>query len=221
MIIESSLLPREKLLHHGSRALTDVELLAVFYRVGLPGKSVLNLAQEHLIAAGSLQKLLDMPFNEIQAWGGVGLSKYASLQAALELGKRYLNQTLKNNVPMNHVSKVVDYLNLQLRNLDHEVIVGLFLDTKNGLIASAELARGGLSSTQLYPRTLIKQALNYNAAGLIVAHNHPSGDPTPSQADKTLTNALKKLLEQIEIRLLDHIILGNACYFSFAEKGCL
>ena len=214
-------MPREKLLQQGPQALSDAELLAIFYRVGLKNKPVINLAAEHLATAGSLRQLIDVPYAQAQAWPGMGLSKYASLQAALELGTRYLGQTLKRTLNLSQLTTVVDCLRLQLRAHEHEVMVGLFLDAKNHFIAFAQLAQGGLSTAQLYPRTLVKQALNYNAAGLIVAHNHPSGDPTPSQADRQMTDALKALLATIEIRLLDHIVLGEGRYFSFAAEGYL
>lgn len=211
--------PREKLLTQGAASLSDAELLAIFYRVGIPGQPVLSLARAHLLATGSLRQLLDTPYKQAQILTGMSLTKYVSLQAGLELGKRYLHQTLKKTLELNSLACVIDYLRLQLREYPHEVVIGLFLDIKNKLIQSEELAQGGLASAQIYPRTIVKQALAYNAAGLIVAHNHPSGDPNPSQADKTMTTDLKQLLDKIEIRLLDHIILGEGCYFSFAEQG--
>lgn len=213
--------PREKLLLQGSQALTDSELLAIFYRVGIKGKPVLKLADEHLAQAGSLKSLLDTSYTEAQALSGMGLTKFVSLQAGLELGKRYLAHTFKARPLFSNLPSVLDYLRLQMRGYADEVLVGLFLDIKNGFLGFAELAKGGLSSAQLYPRPLVRQALNYNAAGLIVAHNHLSGDPAPSQADKLLTATLKELLEKIEVRLLDHIILGEGRYFSFAEQGYL
>lgn len=213
--------PREKLLQQGANTLSDAELLAIFYRVGIKGQSVLDMTRAHLATAGSLRSLLDYSYEQAQVLSGMGLTKYVSLQAALELGKRYLNQALRETIELASLPVVIDYLRLQLRGYAHEVLAGLFLNTKNQLIAYAELAQGGLTSAQLYPRTLVKQALSYNAAGLIVAHNHPSGDPTPSQADTVMTRELKQLLDKIEIRLLDHIILGAGRYFSFAQQGLI
>lgn len=210
--------PREKLLSHGASALSDSELLAIFYRVGIKGKSVIELARTHLISAGSLPQLLDVPYKQLQKLPGMGLANYASLQAALEISKRYVAAKLPDKMTLSSLTRVIDYLQLQFRHYTHEVLAGLFLDAKNQLLLFAELSHGGLSSAQLYPRRLVSQALECNAAALIVVHNHPSGDPTPSQADLEITVILKELLDKIEIRLLDHIILGKGCYFSFAES---
>ena len=213
--------PREKLLSEGPQALTEAELLAVFLRVGTPGKDVLQLAREALARFGGLNGLLAAPRREVEALRGFGPAKYAQLAAVVELARRALREEVRRNEVLNSPHKVRDYLRLALGHTPHEVFVALFLDAQNRLIADRELFRGTLTQTAVYPREVARRALELNSAALILTHNHPSGVAEPSAADRMLTQALKTTLAQLDVPVLDHLIVaGNRC-FSFAEAGLL
>jgi DNA repair protein RadC len=213
--------PRERLLAHGPQALTEAELLAVFLRTGVPGRSVLDLARGALERFGGLNGLIAAPRTEVEQLAGFGPAKYAQLQAVFELARRALREDVKRETLLNSPQKVRDYLRLTLAHLQHEVFVALFLDTQNRLIAQEELFRGTLAQTSVYPREIVKSALRHNAGAVIFAHNHPSGLAEPSRADELLTRTLKSALELIEVRVLDHIIVAGAASVSFAERGLL
>jgi DNA repair protein RadC len=214
--------PREKLLSEGPQALTEAELLAVFLRVGTPGKDVLQLAREALERFGGLNGLLAAPRREVEALRGFGPAKYAQLAAVVELARRALREEVRRNEVLNSPHKVRDYLRLALGHTPHEVFVALFLDAQNRLIADRELFRGTLTQTSVYPREVVKAALAHNAAAVIFAHNHPSGAAEPSRADELLTRTLRDALALVDIRVLDHIIVaGPGATVSFAERGLL
>lgn len=214
--------PREKLLRDGPQALTEAELLAVFLRVGTPGKDVLQLAREALARFGGLNGLLAAPRREVEALRGFGPAKYAQLAAVVELARRALREEVRRNEVLNSPHKVRDYLRLALGHTPHEVFVALFLDAQNRLIADRELFRGTLTQTSVYPREVVKAALAHNAAAVIFAHNHPSGAAEPSRADELLTRTLRDALALVDIRVLDHIIVaGPGATVSFAEWGLL
>jgi DNA repair protein RadC len=214
--------PREKLLSEGPQALTEAELLAVFLRVGTPGKDVLQLAREALARFGGLNGLLAAPRREVEALRGFGPAKYAQLAAVVELARRALREEVRRNEVLNSPHKVRDYLRLALGHTPHEVFVALFLDAQNRLIADRELFRGTLTQTSVYPREVVKAALAHNAAAVIFAHNHPSGAAEPSRADELLTRTLRDALALVDIRVLDHIIVaGPGATVSFAERGLL
>lgn len=215
--------PRERLVQHGAAVLSDAELLAIFLRVGMAGKTAVDLARELLAAFdGDLARLAAAPPRELARLPGIGPAKAAQLVATLELARRALAGRLKTRDTLGSPQAVRDWLRLHLGQLQHEVFVALWLDAQNRLIASEELFRGTLTQTSAYPREVVKRALTQNAAAVILAHNHPSGVAEPSSADEVLTSALKQALGLVDVKVLDHfIVAGGATPLSFAERGLL
>ena len=215
--------PRERLAQQGAAALSDAELLAIFLRVGVRGKSAVDLARELLASFdGDLARLAAANTKELARLPGIGPAKAAQLAATLELARRALAGPLKVKDTMASPQAVRDWLRLSLGNLQHEVFVALWLDAQNRLIASEELFRGTLTQTSVYPREVVKRALVNNAGAVILAHNHPSGLAEPSRADEVLTSSLKQALALIDVKLLDHfIVTGGAEPLSFAERGLI
>ncbi|PHS22729.1 MAG: hypothetical protein COA83_11260 [Methylophaga sp.] len=213
--------PREKLLQRGAHALSDAELLAIFLRTGVTGISAVDLARKLLITFGSLRALLEADQKQFCQQHGLGSAKYAQLQAVLEMSHRHLESTLARGISLNDASDTKRYLQQRLRHYNHEVFACLFLDNKHRLIAFAELFHGTIDGASVYPREVVKQALAHNASAVIFSHNHPSGIAEPSQADKHITQRLKSALELVDIRVLDHIIIGDGESLSFAEQGLL
>lgn len=211
--------PRERLIRQGPQALSDAELLAVFLRTGVTGKSAVDLGRDMLTQFGSLNQLFAASLNEFSAIHGLGPAKYAQLQAVLELARRALTEEMKSGVLLNSPQAVKHYLQLLLGHKPYESFAILFLDTQNRLIAAEELFRGTLSHASVYPREVVKTALGHNAAALLLAHNHPSGLADPSAADHTLTTALKQALALVDVRVLDHFIVAGSKIYSFAEHG--
>lgn len=215
--------PRERLLKQGAAALSDAELLAIFLRVGVAGKSAVDLARELLARFdGNLAALAAASAKELAQLPGIGPAKAAQLIASLELAQRALTNSLKERDALASPQAVRDWLRLSLGHLPHEVFVALWLDAQNRLIASEELFRGTLTQTSVYPREVVKRALAHNAGAVILAHNHPSGLAEPSHADETLTSALKQALALIDVKLLDHfVVTSGAAPLSFAERGLI
>ena len=215
--------PRERLAQQGATALSDAELLAIFLRVGVRGKSAVDLARELLASFdGDLARLAAAGTKELARLPGIGPAKAAQLAATLELARRALAGSLKAKDTMASPQAVRDWLRLSLGTLQHEVFVALWLDAQNRLIASEELFRGTLTQTSVYPREVVKRALIHNAGAVILAHNHPSGLAEPSRADEVLTSSLKQALALIDVKLLDHfIVTGGAEPLSFAERGLM
>ena len=214
--------PRERLLKLGAGALSDAELLAIFLRVGVRGASAVDLARTLLGHFGSLSRLFSAPAPEFAAIPGMGSAKYTQLQAVVELARRALREEMIAGDALSSPRAVRDYLRLTLGSLPHEVFMVLLLDAQNRLIAAEELFRGTLTQTSVHPREVVKLALSHNAAGAILAHNHPSGVAEPSRADEALTQALKQALALVDVKLLDHfIVAGAADPLSFAERGLL
>jgi len=214
--------PRERLLRRGAASLSDAELLAIFLRVGVTGKSAVDLARELLARFGGLNALFSAGRAEFIEVNGMGDAKFAQLQAVLELARRALREQIAVGVSLAAPGPVRDYLRLALGALPHEVFMVLLLDAQNRLIATEELFRGTLTQTSVHPREVVKLALRHNAAGAIFAHNHPSGVAEPSRADEALTTALKQALALVDVRVLDHfIVAGAATPLSFAERGLL
>jgi DNA repair protein RadC len=213
--------PRERLIRHGAPALSDAELLAVFLRVGVTGKSAVDLARDMVGHFGSLNQLFSASLADFSALNGLGPAKFAQLQAVLELARRALAEQLQDGVPLNSPEAVKQYLQLLLARKPYESFAVLFLDVKNRLIAAEELFRGTLTHASVYPREIVKAALGHNAAAVLLAHNHPSGLPHPSAADHTLTSALKQALALVDVRVLDHFIVAGHQVHSFAEHGQL
>ena len=213
--------PREKLLQRGATALSDAELLAIFLRVGVTGKSAVELARDLLVHFGSLTRLFHASQSEFAAFPGMGPAKYAQLQAVLEMARRALGEEIVQSDALSSPGAVRDYLRLHLGGLPHEVFMALFLDAQNRVLAREELFRGTLTQTSVYPREVVKRALAHNAAGIILAHNHPSGVAEASQADRWLTDQLKTALGLVDVRVLDHFIVAGSKGLSFAERGWL
>jgi DNA repair protein RadC len=213
--------PREKLLNNGAASLSDAELLAIFLRVGVTGKSAVDLARDLLKQFGSLNGIFSANLTQIQQVHGMGESKYCQLQAIFEMSRRALSEDMQAGDTLNTTQKVRDYLMLAMGNLRREVFMVLFVDTQNRIIAHETLFEGTLLQTSVYPREVIKRVLHHNAAAVIVAHNHPSGLAVPSKADKDLTITLKEALSLLDIRLLDHFIVAGNKIQSFVELGLL
>ena len=213
--------PRERLLKHGASALSEAELLAIFLRTGLAGTSAVELGRRLLAHFGSLQRLFAATLDEVAAVRGLGPAKYAQLQAVTEMARRALREDIGERDAMSSPQAVREFLRLSLGGRAHEVFVALFLDSQNRLLGSEELFRGTLTQTSVYPREVVKTALRYNAAGVIFAHNHPSGVAEPSRADELLTQTLKQALSLVEIKTLDHFIVAGSRTVSFAERGLL
>ena len=214
--------PREKLLARGAHALSDAELLAVFLRVGVRGKTAVDLARDLLDHFGSLTRLCHAAEREFAAFPGMGQAKYAQLQAAVELARRALAEEMRAGDVFDSPGAVRDWLRLKIGSLPHEVFYVLLLDARHRLIEAVELFRGTLTQTSVYPREVLKLALDHGAAAVILAHNHPSGHLVASQADTELTHALQKALALIDVRVLDHLIVtAHGTPLSLAEQGVL
>ncbi len=213
--------PREKLRLHGARCLTDEELLAIFLRVGIKGKSAVALAKDLLHYFGGLPRLLASTPEEFVRIHGMGISKWAQIQAAYELVKRSLEDTLLQGSIFSAPGHVKEFLQAKIGNLPHEVFLCLYLDSCLHLIECQEIFRGSITRTAVYPREILKEALSRNASAIIVAHNHPSGNPLPSAADQELTQTLIQALALVEIPLLDHCIVSKRGFFSFSQSGLI
>lgn len=213
--------PRERLLKQGASSLSDAELLAIFLRTGIVGKSAVDLARDLIVRFDGLTGLFAASEKEFCAMRGIGAAKFAQLQAVLEMSKRALQEDMAQRDVLTAPQAVRDYLRLQLAGLPHETFLGLFLDAQNRVIASVELFHGTLTQTSVYPREVVKRALHHNAAAIIFAHNHPSGVAEPSNADQVLTQALKGALALVDVKVLDHFIVAGSGMLSFAERGLL
>ncbi|MEK6750027.1 MAG: DNA repair protein RadC [Pseudomonadota bacterium] len=213
--------PREKLLSRGPQALSDAELLAIFLRTGVTGKSAVDLARDLLSEFGSLRSLLNADRRQFCAGHGLGTAKYVQLQAVLEMGRRHLQETLQRSDALQNPDDTRRYLTARLRDYPYEVFACLYLDQRHRVIGFEELFRGTLDGAPVYPREVVKRALAHNAGAMIFAHNHPSGVAEPSRADEAVTQRLKNALSLVDIRVLDHIIVGDGSCVSFAERGLL
>ncbi|KPZ56919.1 JAB domain-containing protein [Pseudoalteromonas sp. S3776] len=219
--LPNSLRPREKLIAKGPKALSDAELLAIFLRTGLPGMNVIELAQHLLNENKTLHNLFNASQDEFCAQKGLGMAKYVQLQAVLELSQRYMQERCQRDAVFNSPNAVYEYLTLQMRGLQQEVFMVLYLDSQNRLVKDEILFYGTINSASVYPREVLKAALKNNAAAIILAHNHPSGIAEPSQADKLITQKLQQALQLVDINVLDHIIVGGETCVSFAQRGLI
>ena len=213
--------PREKLIELGAEALSDAELLAIFLRVGVAGKSAVDLARDLLTQFGSLNGIFAATEHALSQVHGIGPSKYVQLQSIFEMSRRALSEQLQQRDVFKSPQAVRDYLVLKLGRLTKEVFLVLFLDTQNRLVATEEMFSGSLKETSVYPREVVKRALHHNAASVIFAHNHPSGIAQQSQADELLTKQLKQALALVDVRVLDHFIVAGNNTLSFSERGLL
>ncbi len=217
--LEKQQRPREKLLAQGAGSLSDAELLAIFLRTGVAGYSAIEMAHYLLKHFGGIRQLLAASERDFCAVRGMGPAKYVQLQACIELSQRFLAQQLKQKQLLNSVEETSRFLISKLRDKHYEVFCCLYLDNRHQLIHFEELFRGNINSASVYPAEVVKQALKYNAAAMIVAHNHPSGICEPSQSDYHITRQLKEALQLMDIRLLDHIIIGESQTTSLAQLG--
>ena len=213
--------PREKLLNKGAQSLSDAELLAIFLRTGITGKTAVDLARELLNEYGGLRPLLQADQKRFCLSQGLGTAKYALLQATLEMSRRHLQEKLSKGEALTDPQTAINFLSSQLRDQPHEVFACLFLDNRHRVINYCEISHGTINGASVHPRSVVTRALSKNAAAVILAHNHPSGVSKPSQSDRQLTQRLKSALELIDVRVLDHIVIGNGEHFSFASEGLL
>lgn len=213
--------PREKLLARGAQALSDAELLAIFLRTGIKGKTAVDLARELLVQFDGLRGLLTASQTQFCTPMGLGPAKYAQLQAVLEMAKRHLAEQLHRSEPLTSPELVEQYLNIQLRDEAQEVFACLLLDTQHQILDYHVISRGTLNAAAVYPREVVKLALAKGAGAIIFAHNHPSGVAEPSQADRDITTRLSNALALVDVRVLDHFVIGDGCNVSFAQRGWL
>lgn len=211
--------PRERLLEYGVEVLSDAELLAIFLRTGIQGRNAVELARDLLTAFGGLRQILEADQVSFTQHLGLGPAKYSQLQAVLEMGRRHLAASIQRDSALESPQAVRDFLKAKLRHELHEVFACLFLDTKHRVLAFEVLFYGTIDGASVYPRQVVKRALANNAAALILTHNHPSGVSEPSQADKILTERLKEALALVDVRVLDHFIVGDGEPLSMVENG--
>ncbi|MFT0532835.1 RadC family protein [Castellaniella hirudinis] len=211
--------PRERLLRHGATALTSAELLAILLRTGTRGRNAVRMGHDLLEHFGGLRRLLSAEAGALLSFPGMGHAKTCELLAVQELGRRALEEPLRLGRTLNQPDRVKAYCAMRLAHLRVEHCIALFLDTQLQLIDCAEIARGTLSHASIYPREVVRAALGHHAAALILAHNHPSGLAEPSAADIALTRQLKQALALVDVRLLDHLIVGATEVTSLAERG--
>ena len=213
--------PREKLLHQGAGTLSDAELLAIFLRTGIKGKTAVDLARDIISYFGGLRNLLMADKKAFCQFSGLGEAKFAQLQAVLELSRRHLKETLQRGEFLQNPQATQNYLSARLRDLPYEVFACLFLDNQHRVIVFEPMFYGTIDGAAVYPREIFKRCLQHNAAAVIVAHNHPSGVAEPSQADQQITLRIRQALDLVDIRLLDHCVVGDGVVISMLERGML
>jgi DNA repair protein RadC len=213
--------PREKLIVHGAKSLSDAELLAIFLRTGVTGKTAVDLARELLTVFGGLRPLLEADRQRFCSHHGLGDAKFAQLQALLEIARRHLQEQLYRGDALENPEATRQFLSSRLRHLPYEVFACLFLDNRHRVIDFEELFRGTIDGASVHPREVVRRALHHNAAAIILAHNHPSGIAEPSRADVQLTRRLVESLSLVDVRVLDHVVVGDGCGVSFAERGLI
>ncbi|MGB0860819.1 MAG: RadC family protein [Pseudoalteromonas spongiae] len=211
--------PREKLLSKGASSLTDAELLAIFLRTGIKGLNAIELADTLLKQQGSIGQLFSLECDSFCQQLGLGPAKYVQLQAVLELSKRFFAEQLQREAVFDSPYSVINYLKCELQKEHKECFYLLLLDSQNRLIKSVNLFQGTINAASVYPREVVTTVLKYNAANVILAHNHPSGIAEPSEADKLITKRLSDALALIDVSILDHIIIAAGNTHSFAEHG--
>lgn len=211
--------PRERLLAYGAQSLSDAELLAIFLRTGVRGQSAVELARSLLARFESLRRLLAASREEFCAAPGLGDAKYAQLQAVLEMGRRHLGERLLRGEPLTSPKETADFLSSRLRDYEFEVFAVIFLDNRHRVLAFEELFRGTIDGASVHPREVLRRALHHNAAAVVLSHNHPSGVAEPSQADCRITERLRDALAMVDVRVLDHLIIGDGSCCSLAERG--
>lgn len=217
----NALKPREKMLSQGANMLSDRELLSIFLRTGHRGKNVLLLADDLLTKFGSLSALVQADYDTLKACPGIGLAKYAQLKAIIELSQRYLLRKMKEENVLTNPQITIRYLQTLVSNYEREAFFVLFLDNQHRVLRAEPLFYGTLNCVDVYPREIVREALKINAAALILAHNHPSGNPEPSKSDRVITENIVQACAILDIRVLDHLVIGHNKSVSFAERGWL
>ena len=217
--LPNSLRPREKLLEKGAKALSDAELLAIFLRTGLPGMNAIELAQHLINENKTLHNLFNASIDEFCAQKGLGTAKYVQLQAVLEMSRRYLQEPLQNGEPLTSAAQTKSFLQAKMHHLPYEVFAALLLDSQHRIIRFHEFFFGSIDSATVHTRVIAQKVLTENAAAIILVHNHPSGDPTASNADRKITEKIISAMQLIDVRVLDHFIIGHKKCTSFAENG--
>ena len=213
--------PREKLLRQGAQSLSDAELLAIFIQSGVYGKTAVDIGRDLIHQFGGIREILTANAHEICSATGLGPAKYALLQAALEIGRRFLGEKLKRDGSLTSPKQVSEYLIYQLRDRGREVFAIIYLDNRHQVIRYEELFHGTLNGASVHPREVVKNVLAHNAAAVIIAHNHPSGIAEPSQSDTAITRKLQEALQLIDVRLLDHLIIGDGEFVSLSDRGLM
>ena len=213
--------PRERLLTEGAAVLSEAELVAILLRTGTRGLSAFQTAQSLLERFGNVRTLLEAPLSALEQQRGVGPAKALHFKATLEIARRYLTTTVERGKSLTSPEATAQFLRARLRPYSYEVFAALFLDNRHRVIGFEELFRGTIDAASVYPREVVKRALDLHAAALIFTHNHPSGVAEPSASDKALTQRLKAALALVDIRTLDHIVVGDHATVSFAERGWL
>jgi len=219
MELTERLLPREKMLRFGVDALSDAELLALFLRTGSQGKNVLTLARDLLQHFGSLYALLSADIAEFQTMRGIGVAKYAQLRGVAELAQRYYSVRVMEEKPLVSPEMTQKFLQSQLSGEEREIFMVIFLDSQNRVLRHSRMFSGTLGHVEVHPREIVREAVKVNAAAVILAHNHPSGRAEPSRSDKLITERVVKCCRLMDIRVLDHLVIGRGEYVSFAERG--
>jgi DNA repair protein RadC len=213
--------PRERCLSRGPGALSTTELLAILLRTGSKGRSAITMAGELLANCGSLRGVSILETGELAKTAGLGNARAAQVSAALELARRFTEEEVHLAETLSGAEEAYRFLKPRLRDLPHEVFAVIFLNQKHGVLAYRELFRGSIHASSVHPREVVKAVLKENAAAVILAHNHPSGHVSPSPDDLRLTEDLKALLGHLDVRVVDHLIVGGNGYFSFAREGLL
>lgn len=215
------MMPREKLLKFGAESLSDYELLAIFLRTGTKELPVLHLSQNLLNEFGSLYNLMNANHNEFCQKLGLGTVKYTQLKAVIELSQRYLKVKMTMENYLNSPNLTYHYLASRLAEQEREIFLVIFLNNQNNVIHTQEMFIGTYNSVEIHPREIVRTALKYNAVALILAHNHPSGTAEPSQADRNVTVQIEQACNLVDIRIIDHVVIGKGQHVSFAERGWL
>lgn len=213
--------PREKMLSQGIEVLSDAELLSIFFQTGIKGKTAIDMARELLIHFEGLKNLMQASPFELSQHRGIGVAKYTKIKALLEISSRFYQEAIVKKDVIQHINDTKRYVKAKLQHFQQEVFACLFLNTRNQIISFEKLFYGTINSTAVYPRSVAKRALYHNAASVIFVHNHPSGNPAPSDADKWMTKSLTDALDLLEVRVLDHLIVGEKSVFSFAEENLI
>lgn len=211
--------PREKLISRGAKSLSDAELLAIFLRTGVAGKTAVDLARDLLSHFGGLRSMLEAGQAEFCHARGLGMAKYTQLQAVMEMARRHLFESLQQGESLDSAQATKRYLQAHLRSYQQEVFLCLYLDNQHSVLSCEELFYGTIDGASVYPREVVKRCLQHNAAAVIFAHNHPSGVAEPSHADRAITERLRDALSLVDIRVLDHLIVGDSEVVSLAERG--